>query len=288
MNRILVIVVTYNGLRWIDRCLCSLRASHVPLDVIAVDNASNDGTPDHIRKCFPEVRVVENKKNIGFGRANNIGFRYALENDYEYVYLLNEDAWVMPDTVSRLLDAFSAGRYGIISPVQLDASMTRMDTRFRKHCSQVMARSEDDLVDMGFVMAAHWMMPVECVRRVGGFSPSFRHYGEDENYINRVHYHGYKVAVLKSAKAVHDRAERNDSRIKTLRLKRISCVVRLSDPNRNLPVECLLQPFRMLGMSIKNLSLYLLAGIPAFIARYPELFLNRRLSFSEGAFLEEH
>ncbi|MCQ2139248.1 MAG: glycosyltransferase family 2 protein [Bacteroidales bacterium] len=287
MNKILVIVVTYNGMKWVDRCFGSLRTSEVSADVLAVDNGSTDGTQQYLRDSYPEVKLIETGKNLGFGRANNIGFRYALQNDYDFVYLLNEDAWVMPDTLGKLIDSFPNSRYGIVSPMQMAATMDKMDPRFEKHCSASVTK-DGEVVDVRFVMAAHWMISAECLRAVGGFSPTFKHYGEDENYIHRARYHGFKVGVVKDAYAVHDRAKRKDSRMTALKLKRVSCLVRLSDPNNDLPAEAIYQPLRLIAMSIRNLSMYLLASVPHLLAKYPDIFLNRRISFSDGAFLEEH
>ena len=285
MNKVLVIVVTYNGMKWVDRCFGSLRASEVPVDVIAVDNGSTDGTQQHLRDEYPEVKLVETGKNLGFGRANNIGFRHALQNGYDFVYLLNEDAWVMPDTLGKLIDSFPNSRYGILSPMQMSASMEEMDPRFKKHCGDAVAK-DGGIVDVRFVMAAHWMISAECLRAVGGFSPTFKHYGEDENYIHRARYHGFKVGVVKDSFAVHDRARRKDSRLTSLKLKRVSCLVRLSDPNNDLPTEAIYQPVRLIAMGIKNLSMFLLGSVPHLISKYPDIFLNRRISFSDGAFLD--
>lgn len=252
-----------------------------------MDNGSTDGTQQYLRDSYPEVKLIETGKNLGFGRANNIGFRYALQNDYDFVYLLNEDAWVMPDTLGKLIDSFPNSRYGIVSPMQMSATMDKMDPRFEKHCGASVTK-DGSVVDVRFVMAAHWMISAECLRAVGGFSPTFKHYGEDENYIHRARYHGFKVGVVKDAYAVHDRAKRKDSRMTALRLKRVSCLVRLSDPNNDLPAEAIYQPLRLIAMSIRNLSMYLLASVPHLLAKYPDIFLNRRISFSDGAFLEEH
>ena len=105
MRKILVIIVTYNGMKWIDRCLGSVYASGMPADVIVIDNGSSDGTPEYVGKQFPEAVLISTGENHGFGKANNIGFSYALEKGYDYVYLLNQDAWIFPDTFSRLVDA---------------------------------------------------------------------------------------------------------------------------------------------------------------------------------------
>ena len=104
-SRILAIVVTYNGMKWVDRCLGSLVMSRTPADVIVIDNGSQDGTQEYIAENYPEVKLVSTGENFGFGKANNIGLKHALEKGYEYVYLLNQDAWVYPDTLGVLMEA---------------------------------------------------------------------------------------------------------------------------------------------------------------------------------------
>ena len=99
MIKILAIVVTYNGMEWIDRCLDSLLCSTLRPDVFVVDNGSTDGTQEYVHSHFPEVFFRQNETNLGFGRANNIGLRFAIEGGYSHVYLMNQDAWVEPDTI---------------------------------------------------------------------------------------------------------------------------------------------------------------------------------------------
>ena len=90
--------VTFNGKEWIERCIRSALESVVPTDVMVVDNGSGDGTPDLIKERFPDVILHENRENLGFAAANNIGFRHAIAHGYRFVYLLNQDAWVFPET----------------------------------------------------------------------------------------------------------------------------------------------------------------------------------------------
>ena len=88
MKKVLVIVVTFNGMKWLDRCLGSVRSSETPADLYVVDNASADGSADFVEREYPEAVLVRNSENLGFTQANNVGFRYALENGYDFAYLL--------------------------------------------------------------------------------------------------------------------------------------------------------------------------------------------------------
>ena len=83
--KLFVIIVTYKGKQWYDRCFTSLRESTVPVQTIVVDNASEDGSVEYIREHYPEIVLMENKENLGFGQANNLAMRYALDHDCDYV-----------------------------------------------------------------------------------------------------------------------------------------------------------------------------------------------------------
>lgn len=283
MPRLCVIIVTYNSAKWVDRCLGSLRSSTIKADIIVIDNASADNTVQQIRKSYPEVRIIESKSNLGFGAANNIGLREALLKDYDFVYLLNADAWVEPDCFERLLGGFKPG-FGVLSPLQKDAQ-GNLDSNFAKKTSKYLRSSHEDTVEVPFVMAAHWMISREALRTVGGFSPSFTQYGEDDNWIHRLHFHGLKAGVVPSACAVHDRASRKDSKGRRMILKCISTVVKLSNPGRCLAWMMLREPLELIGMSLKNASVTPLKFLPVFLGRYPEIIRDRKLSKNKGAFL---
>lgn len=218
--RLLVVIVTYNGMKWLSRCLQSVMDSSYPADVYIVDNGSTDGSIDYCRRFvhdfFDDKSIVRQMScNVGFGAANNIALRYALEKGYEWVYLLNQDAWVEPDTFDKLIGA-SVGNpeYGVLSPLQITADRTRLDSNFAlcvpaeiafRYPSTPMSPS---VVPVRHVMAAHWLVTRRCLETVGLFSPTFFHYGEDSNYIDRLHYHGMKAGIVPSAVAIHDRADR--------------------------------------------------------------------------------
>ena len=206
-------------MQWAQKCYNSIKKSTIKCDIITIDNGSTDGTQKYIRKNYPEVELIETGKNLGFGHANNIGLQKALDEGYEYVYLLNQDAWIMPDTFEKLISVSRQHKeYGVLSPIQLKADEQHMDTRFvinvigRHQCispyfiEDLYFGREENVYEVSFVMAAHWLITRECLEIVGGFSPTFPHYGEDDNYLYRLAFWGMKVGIVPSAKAIHDRA----------------------------------------------------------------------------------
>lgn len=283
--RVLAVIVTYNAMQWIDRCLGSLAQSGVPVDAFVVDNGSTDGTVEHIRGRYPHVRLVEAGHNLGFGAANNIGMRHAVEEGYDYVYLLNQDAWIFPDTIAVLIEESRRNpRYGILSPMQLTAGEERLDRGFREYLEKEIP-AEGTLQPMKFVMAAHWFMPVEAVKTVGGFSPTFFHYGEDVDYINRMLYHGYSVGAVRTARGVHDRGERPLSRDRSLYLLDVTFLIWLSDPNSRFLRSLYRCSAFMVVFSLREHSHRpFLGGLKAF-GRLRGIARNRNRAMRGNAFL---
>lgn len=290
---ILTIVVTYNAMKWLDRCLGSLSESEVPTDVIVIDNGSVDGTCEYIAGNYPDVLLTRSEENLGFGKANNVGFRYALEHQYRYVYLMNQDAWVYKDTLSVLTSAMdSDSSIGILSPMQMTASGDRPDMRFEKKCPAEALEDISGPVASGkvyetkFVMAAHWMISRECLQKVGGFSPAFPHYGEDDNFIHRARLKGYRICVHSGAKAVHDREMRPQSKDASMRLKCVASVVKVSNPLNCLWLRLLFQPIELISISLRYSSWPVFQYVFTLIGSYCRLIRLRRESFEDGAFLK--
>ncbi len=97
LPKVLVIVLSWNRKKDTLETLESLSKSIVKgfkLEILVVDNASNDGTVDKIKKLFPEVYVITNYKNLGFAEGNNVGMEYGLKNEFDYIALLNNDTIV--------------------------------------------------------------------------------------------------------------------------------------------------------------------------------------------------
>lgn len=211
-DKLFVIVVTYKGRRWYERCFTSLRNSKYPIQTVVIDNASNDGTCEYIRDKFPEILLIESKENLGFGRANNIGIRYALDNGCDYVFLLNQDAWIEPNTLEKLINIHKKNpEYGILSPMHLNVDKTQLmmkrfssQTNNAKLINDLYFNKIDDVYETKYIHAAAWMLSKDILISVGGFDPIFFHYGEDDNYLHRASYHKFKIGVCPKAQIVHD------------------------------------------------------------------------------------
>ena len=217
--KITAVVVTYNGIEWIRDCLNSILNSTIFVSVIVVDNYSKDGAIDYIKNNFPEVTLLEQNKNLGFGKANNIGISLAMKNEADYVFLLNQDASVSNDTIEKLVQAHQKEQvFGIVSPMHLNGKGDALDYNFSKFiepskCEKLYSDIylnivQDKIYDTEFVNAAAWLISKKCIETVGGFNTSFFHYGEDINYGQRVLFHQLKIGICPSCVVFHDRENR--------------------------------------------------------------------------------
>jgi len=219
LKTVTTIIVTYNGLKWIDGCLKSVKDSIYPSRIHIIDNGSTDGTLAFIREHYPEVQLTVSPRNLGFGQANNIGMKQALEEGADYVFLLNQDAFVEPETIGALIEAHAADpSLGIVSPLHLNGRGDGMDANFLEYFLRsavrewaeaiLLEKDRPSLVRTDFVNAAAWLVTAECLKRAGGFDPIFFHYGEDDNYTQRVRYWDLGIGVFTGARIRHDRESR--------------------------------------------------------------------------------
>lgn len=204
-QKVVVIIVTYNGSKWLNKCLQSLQQSVLPVSVIAIDNASTDNSVA-ILKQFSFVAVIQSETNLGFGKANNIGIYKALEQNFDYYFLLNQDTWIEPDTIQKLVAVAQQNhKFGIVSPMHFSADETSLDANFEMYWKRKTNSITHQVDEVPFVNAAAWLLSKEIIKKVGYFEPMFNHYGEDRNYADRVHYHGYSTVIVMESKIYHDR-----------------------------------------------------------------------------------
>lgn len=218
MQSLFIIIVTYNGEKYIEKTLKALiNGQAAPSQIVLVDNKSEDGTVNLARNTVPGAIIIETGSNMGFGQANNMGIKLAIDKGATHIFLLNQDAYVQPDTIQKLWDAGkeNAG-YGIYAPVQLNGSGTSIDTGFLNYltpqygCSWVndtYTSNYKQVYTTSFANAGAWFMPVETIKQIGGFDPLFYHYGEDEDFVNRLHWHKLKMCIVPGSVVWHDRED---------------------------------------------------------------------------------
>ncbi len=204
-------------MNWLERCLDNLISGSGEPHIIVIDNNSKDDTVNFIKKNYPVVQLIEAKKNLGFGQGNNVGLIIAVNSQADYIFLINQDAYVETDTLEKLINAHkNNSEFGILSPIHLNGTGDEFDDHFYKFLLQsditeiisseiLNTKKSTNIINTSFVNAAAWLISRECLIKTGGFDPIFFHYGEDDNYAQRALFKGFKIGILTTTKIFHDK-----------------------------------------------------------------------------------
>ena len=114
-NKIVVIIVSYNGKEyWLDLMPTLLEEKYqdVDVEILVVDNHSDDGSAADLARTYPGVKIIRNEENLGFVGGNNVGYEYAKKNKADYIYLLNQDTVVTNGFLRPLYDFAKENKFG--------------------------------------------------------------------------------------------------------------------------------------------------------------------------------
>jgi GT2 family glycosyltransferase len=207
-GRVAIVVVTYESARDVDACFGSLAAARLHgAEVIAVDNASSDGTPALLRERHPWVTVVEAGANLGFAGGNGVGIRRALEGGAEWIYLLNPDTDVEPAFLEEALAvAEGAPSIGAVqSLLLLHPDRDRLNTAGNRihflgfgYCGGYRApraSAPAEPVDIAFASGAAVLLRAAALRDVGAFDEFLFMYQEDQDLAIRLRLRGWRARL---------------------------------------------------------------------------------------------
>jgi GT2 family glycosyltransferase len=209
---IFVLVLNHNGERWLKRCLRSLLACPTPgLEIVLLDNASTDGSVALARALSPGLRVLQNERNLGFCGGNNVGIGYALTHGADYVALLNNDTYVAPDWIDRLLEVGESDpSIGVLGPVQLaydGEDFNSWTLTALPHLLDCLRRQQAPGVrfPVEWVEGSCLVAKRRVLERVGTLDPIFQNFFEELDFCRRARAAGFQVAIVPSSRIHHYR-----------------------------------------------------------------------------------
>ncbi|HDQ23210.1 MAG TPA: glycosyltransferase family 2 protein [Candidatus Uhrbacteria bacterium] len=224
MKRIAIIIVNYNGRKYLQDCLGSLFKLDYPENnykVFLVDNASVDDSVIFVKNNFLQVEIIENKENSGFAKGNNLGIKKALAENFDYVCLINQDTVSEPDFLSKLVEI--AERDKKIAAVQprLMLYPTLAEAGLGKDKVNSLGNSIHYLgfgfssggyqrfdgnlepQEIAYASGAAVLLKKTALEKVGLFDPDFFMYHEDLDLGWRLRLAGYKILVAPAAVVYH-------------------------------------------------------------------------------------
>ena len=220
-----VIIVTYNSAEIISGCIDSLysKTKNFAFGITVVDNNSHDSTIDIIESNYPGVRLIKNKENVGFGRANNIAIK---QSNAEYVFLLNPDTLLLNNAIeilteflnnhqevalcgSNLFDVTMKpqscyGHFPSIKNVFCEQLFKNIfPNYFKKHHSLITDNYSTIPIVVDYVSGSNMFIRKRVLDEVGYFDEDFFLYYEETELTFRIDKHGYKVFLVPSAQLIH-------------------------------------------------------------------------------------
>lgn len=235
MPDITVIIVSYNSGELLARTLASVLefGQDLSQEIVVVDNASTDGTPEMVRQRFPMVRLICNDTNAGFAAANNQAIR---ASQSPYVALLNPDAWLLNDALG-LMKAYleQHPQVGIVGPRMQSAAGVALASAhafenlatllvsvcglhhvlpvgWRRRLAALLGRQGNtyqrnfeavEPVEVDWLCGACLLVRREAIAQMGLLDESYRMYMEDEEWCYRMGRGGWRIVYLPQARIVH-------------------------------------------------------------------------------------
>jgi GT2 family glycosyltransferase len=192
----------------VSDCLSSIRRQKYPpelVKVIVIDNYSSDSTVAYIKEQYPEVKVIVNRRNIGFAAANNQGYFLAQKQRADYLVLLNQDTIVEPNWLDRLVRiAERSPKIGAVQPKLLlhpethlinsfGNSIHLLGFAFCNHYRELSTRQTTDEFELPYGSGAALLLKMSALKKTGLFDPRLFMYHEDVDLGWRLRLAGYKI-----------------------------------------------------------------------------------------------
>ena len=226
-----IVIVNYNVEHFLEQCLFSVRKAiaNIEAEVFVVDNNSVDGSLKMLAEKFPEVKVIANKDNVGFSRANNQAIRVSTG---EYVLLLNPDTVVEDDTFTKTIafmdihpDAGGLGvkmvdgkgrflpesKRGLPTPATAFYKMfglTKLFPHSKRFARYYLGHLDNDEInEVEILSGAFMLMRRETLNKCGLLDETFFMYGEDIDLSYRIILAGYKNYYYPKTRIIHYKGE---------------------------------------------------------------------------------
>ena len=221
--RLSIIIVSWNVSELLLGCLSSLPLDDPEVEVIVVDSASTDGTPERVAATFPKVHLITSRDNLGYSRGNNLGFAAARGALW---MVLNPDTAVEPgaiETLSKYLEAHP--ETACVGPGLVYGDGTSQSSRRRFPTLQTAIFEStwlrslaprgvlatyygedwpvDRPVEVDWLVGAALLLRADAVRQVGGFDEGFFMYSEELDLCRRLKAAGWRIAHVPEARVTH-------------------------------------------------------------------------------------
>ena len=211
-SKVAVIVVNWKKYDITSSCIESiLNSTNSNFKIILVDNESDNKKVKNF-KYRNEIKIIQNKKNEGFSKANNIGIDYALKNNYDYTILINNDTIVEKNLIEVLLKTAQAKNFSVVQPLILNYNgkeIWNAGGRINYFFGNFITRKKVGNSLNSSHELTEWFTGCCCLfktkifKEIGKLDESFFAYYEDVDFSLRIKKHGYKIGFTSKTHIYH-------------------------------------------------------------------------------------
>ena len=220
---VLIIIVNWNGRDDLLELLASIKNLNYPKDnykIMVIDNGSRDGSQTAISQSFPDVYLLENKRNIGYVKAVNQGIANGLNMAVNYIWIFNNDVTVEENSLRKLVEVGQQDEnIGVIAPViysyknpevienigyQINFWIGRL--KKLKFGCDVFQNYNDEYAEVDSQLGCSTLIKSTVFKMVGNFQAIYNLYFEETDFNVRARKKGFRVVVVKDAKVWHKTA----------------------------------------------------------------------------------
>jgi len=213
-----IVLVNYNNHDDTMKCLHSISDVGYSRNVIVVDNNSTVPGTDKIKKEFPNVIFIKNKSNIGFGRANNVGIKWAIENTKcEYIFILNNDTTINRKTIPLLESAIAKSDSIALATSKIvmmdnpkilwygggEIDWKKCSAKVPGYLDSSDAEIPNKSRDVTFASGCAMLIKRSVLEKLGGFDERFFMYVEDLEFCIRLKKEHYKIRYVANSIVYH-------------------------------------------------------------------------------------
>lgn len=303
-----IIIVNWNGMNFLPGCLESI-ASHppnVPFEVIVIDNASSDKSPEWlasgaVKNILPEgcFKFIQNEENLGFGRANNLAIE---QTETPFVFLLNPDTIVKPGAIHKLLETLQSDQ----SAKMVVPKVVGPDGRLQGNVCSIPSAAKIFVEGLyinrvifkkklgEWLLGAHWsydkrkyvplasgcamLVDRAVIKAVGAFNPGIFMFGEDLEWCYRINQSGWKIIFEPDAELIHIGGQSSLQKwtLVDLRVREERAVLKAQ--------EAFLSPFQIMRIAAVQIVFLSSRSVLRFLRRKDNEFLSRAIALRSDVF----
>ena len=263
-----IVIVSYNVRGLLKECLESIyrTTKYIQFEVYVVDNNSSDGTIQMIEREFPQVKLIANKDNIGFAKANNLAFQ---KSRGKYILMLNPDTVILQNSLYKIVNYFEQQpNIGAIGCKMLNSDRTLQPSCYNfptlleifgmyfigsRIFSGLKKFDYDKVQEVDFVRGAFLALNKQCLEEIGLLDEKLFMFGEETDLCYRMKQRGWKVIYIPDTVIIHHRGKSTEQISDNMYSQRIRSIIYYFQKNRGKISTFLLRAIIFFGVGLRLL-----------------------------------